>query len=60
MQYVPTTKFQLKAGGAVEMKSGATFYIDGGSRVDINLPGPAITPITLQYLQRQMKLQYRL
>ena len=46
MQYVPTTKFQLKAGGAVEMKSGATFYIDGGSRVDINLPGPAITPIT--------------
>ena len=27
------------------MKSGATFYIDGGPRVDINLPGPTITPI---------------
>ena len=45
MQYRPSTKYQLLAGGAVEMKSGATFYIDGGSRVDINLPGPTITPI---------------
>ena len=46
MQYTPTTKYQLKAGGAVEMKSAATFYIDGGPRVDINLPGPSITAIT--------------
>ena len=28
------------------MHSGGTFYIDGSPRVDINLPGPAITPIT--------------
>ena len=46
MQYKPTTKFQLDSGGNTEMHSGGTFYIDGSPRVDINLPGPAITAIT--------------
>ena len=46
MQYLPTTKFQLNSGGDVEMHSGGTFYIDGSPRVDINKPGPSITPLT--------------
>ena len=46
MQYTPTAKYQLNAGGDVEMHSGGTFYIDGSPRVDINKPGPTITNIT--------------